>query len=56
MSELFKQLAEMRGITPEEALEEAIQFAYANAKLSNDDITIEMIRDAFGVMDKTIQN
>ena len=32
-------------MTPEQTLEQAIRFAYANAKLENSDITIEMVRE-----------
>lgn len=43
---LLKQLGERLNMTPEQALEQVIRFAYANAKLENPDITMEMIREA----------
>ena len=43
---LMQQLGKQLKMTPEQTLEQAIRFIYANAKLENPDITIEMAREA----------
>ena len=43
---VLQQIALHFGVTPEEALEQVILGAYANGKMENPDITIEMVREA----------
>lgn len=42
---LIKELGERLGLNSEQVLEQAIQFAYANAHMENSEITVEMIRE-----------
>lgn len=48
-AELIRQLADKLQMTPDQVLEQAVSFAYANARMENPDITIEMIWAAMNV-------
>jgi hypothetical protein len=41
---MLKQICQRLEMTPEQALEAVIACAFANAKIENPDITIEMVR------------
>ena len=44
--EFYKEMGDLFGITPEETREYAIDFAYTNGKLANNNLTREMVEKA----------
>ena len=53
--ELAKQLGERYGITPDEAREDVILFAYANAHMENASITLDMVRQAAANLEQDVK-